>query len=64
MNLVALLVAVPVVRLVNETPNPAIRGAIIIVGLVVLAAALYVSKSRKIPLLESEASSSEPAVTP
>lgn len=57
MNLVALLVAVPVVTLVNVQPNPALRAAIVIVGLVILAVSFYVSKSRKMPL---EAPPTEP----
>jgi K(+)-stimulated pyrophosphate-energized sodium pump len=63
MNLVALLIAVPVVTLVNESPNPAIRGAIIIVGLVVLAAALYVSKSRKVAVLEEDERGEAPVMS-
>ncbi|MGH2811892.1 MAG: sodium-translocating pyrophosphatase [Actinomycetota bacterium] len=49
MNLVALLIAVPVVTLVDESPNLAIRGAIVLAGIVVLAAALWIAKSRKAP---------------
>ena len=48
MNLVALLIAVPVVTLVDESPNLAFRAGIVLVGLVILAAALYVSKTRKV----------------
>ncbi|MDQ4149382.1 MAG: sodium-translocating pyrophosphatase [Actinomycetota bacterium] len=46
MNLVAVLVAVPVVGIINITPNPGIRAGVILAGLIVLASALYYSKSR------------------
>ncbi|MGI8425991.1 MAG: sodium-translocating pyrophosphatase [Actinomycetota bacterium] len=52
MNLVALLVAVPVVSLVNTNPNTSARGLIVGVGLVILAATFYVSKTRKTEGLE------------
>jgi len=47
MNLVALLVAVPVVTLVNKNPNATARGLVVAVGLIVLSVAFYVSKTRK-----------------
>jgi K(+)-stimulated pyrophosphate-energized sodium pump len=47
MNLVAVLVAVPVVSVVNKNPNMGIRAAVIILGLTAVGAALYVSKTRK-----------------
>jgi K(+)-stimulated pyrophosphate-energized sodium pump len=49
MNLVALLVAVPVVSLVNENPNLPVRVGIVLAGLVILGIAFYVSKTRPIP---------------
>ncbi|HVE76802.1 MAG TPA: sodium-translocating pyrophosphatase [Actinomycetota bacterium] len=60
MNLVALLVAVPVVVLVNQRPNMPFRVGIVLVGLVILAGAFYVSKSRKTEDMEQEPPS-EPA---
>jgi K(+)-stimulated pyrophosphate-energized sodium pump len=48
MNLVAVLVAVPVVSVIAGTdPNPGIRAGVIIAGLVVLGTTLYISKTRK-----------------
>ncbi|MBW3588592.1 MAG: sodium-translocating pyrophosphatase [Actinobacteria bacterium] len=49
MNLVALLIAVPVVTLVNEQPNMPVRVGIVLVGMVVLGVAFYVSKAREMP---------------
>jgi len=58
MNLVALLVAVPVVSLVNSNPNVPARALIVGVGMVVLAVTFYVSKTRKTEGLEIESAPS------
>ncbi|MGH2810775.1 MAG: sodium/proton-translocating pyrophosphatase, partial [Actinomycetota bacterium] len=55
MNLVALLVAVPVVTVVNEDPDPGVRTAVIAVGLAILAIAIWYSKSRKTEGMDAEA---------
>lgn len=47
MNLVALLVAGSVVRLVEVNPSPSIRAGFVLAGLVILSVALWVAKSRK-----------------
>jgi hypothetical protein len=48
MNLVAVLVAVPVVSVIaGENPSVGIRAGVIIAGLVILGSTLYISKARK-----------------
>jgi K(+)-stimulated pyrophosphate-energized sodium pump len=65
MNLVAVLIAVPVVAVINVDPNPGIRTGIILMGLIVLGAALYYSKTRRPELAGGEAPPPlEEAVTP
>ncbi|MEX2551754.1 MAG: sodium/proton-translocating pyrophosphatase, partial [Actinomycetota bacterium] len=48
MNLVAVLVAVPVVSVIaGDDPNVGVRAGVIIAGLVILGSTLYISKARK-----------------
>jgi K(+)-stimulated pyrophosphate-energized sodium pump len=62
MNLVAVLIAVPVVTVVHEAPNQALRGGIVLATLVVLAIALYVSKTKTTPGMEgSDEKAEDPA---
>jgi K(+)-stimulated pyrophosphate-energized sodium pump len=61
MNLVSLLVAGSVVRVVSVTQNTSIRAAVVITGLIVLGIAIYIAKSRKTPGVEVV---EQPAETP
>ncbi|MGQ0680445.1 MAG: sodium-translocating pyrophosphatase [Actinomycetota bacterium] len=48
MNLVAVLVAVPVVSVINgDNPSPGVRAGVIVVSLVVLMVTFYISKNRQ-----------------